>query len=451
MNVSGSWIPESSRGLRTVDRRRQIKAKRLARFWALPIAFVGLVGVVSVPANAASPSRQCKLVDDDAYLASSPKNSDGLLKAQEWLANDKAQADVQVLNDNLSKLGSPLVGTAVDHRNRRIVIVADPDGESVTNLRASVSKLKLGVKVEVIAGCHSQADLAAAIDWITKVGEPSYPTSKNVYFVDAASAQVKINVTDAQFGAVLSEKFGGLVDVTNEQMQIGDISGNRIVDHSPHYGDAAIYGRSGACSTNFTFVTVFGVRTQATAGHCAYDPDNGVFQANDYVTHDGTPYGSNSAGNWSVYPLEMQLISAGSQTYTNSIYTDPGSPTVRQVTSEADLGVGAFVCVGGFISGSNCNNEIYAVNQTWGGKTQLQFTRILAAGNPAPCVPGDSGGAVYQRGAGTTAIAVGMAIDTLLSNDQIPVPVPYFGYWICINHTVASIKAKFGVTLLTTP
>ena len=107
MNVRRSWISESSRGPRTVDRRRQTKAKRLARFWALPIAFVGLVGVVSVPANAASPSRQCKLVDDDAYLASSPKNSDGLLKAQEWLANDKAQADVQVLNDNLSKLDRP--------------------------------------------------------------------------------------------------------------------------------------------------------------------------------------------------------------------------------------------------------------------------------------------------------------------------------------------------------
>ena len=209
---------------------------------------------------------------------------------------------------------------------------------------------------------------------------------------------------------------------------VENLSGGRTNDASPHYGDARI--TSHGCSANFSYTNNgYGFREQVTAGHCGSSGTyfSGANSLGPILTHNDVP--------------DLNQYADLNQNYTNRIYVDPCCPSERNVIGKVNPGVGAFVCVGGSYSLSQCGASITSNPASWcvGGFCQSggirgQLTGVVIAQG------GDSGGIVYQRSGDTNAIAAGMI------NAGVQAGGDYF-----FGHTIAQIEATYALTLLTVP
>ncbi len=379
----------------------------------------------------------CSHIDDTAYLSGAINTEEGYSDRQAWLASPIAQESLSQLNDFLGSFKTGIVGTTIDHENQRLLVVLDPSKSFEAAVAAEVAKLSPSFKVDVVAGCHSRSELEAAMSWLRQARVEGSVSSSVISYIDAASSQVAALVSNPEDEKVISGALGALVRVTLAQGQMDDFS--RSSDASPHYGDAAISGNGSLCSTNFVFKTVYNTRIVATAGHCG-----------SASWYSGSHLVGTTIGTPSLSPDVQALFDAG-QTYTNKIYTDPGSPTSRNVITKSDAGNGEFVCVGGAVTLAQCGNEVWAVNADFNGFHNLALSRI-ASSTALPCDHGDSGGVVYQRSNTGTNNAIAVGLELTGNVDPVTgIPTPAYGFWICGFMQVSQTEALLGVSVLTTP
>ncbi len=312
------------------------------------------------------------------------------------------------------RLSRGLIGTALDHAGKAIVVVVDPGRTSIAGLQG---RLNAAVHspgnagpppaVRVQAGCFDAAQLLdaatvlAARNWHADAARAAYS-----YYLDPATSTYQVTV-DSRYpdaAAMLAKTLGGRVSVATGTVGRAD----RFNDGRPHYGGSAIGLASNhvnVCTSGFVVRhTSDGLRGATTAGHCF---NNGVL-----ISSGSQAYGATSGKiDFPVYDM-MNVLSAV-ETFQNIIHVDPCCPTTRTQSGAADPVVGTTsVCISGMTSLARCGITISSLDAVL--CDQYGCTPGLIAGSRADHLlvsqPGDSGAPVYTRPGSTTALARGMNI-----------------------------------------
>lgn len=237
-----------------------------------------------------------------------------------------------------------------------------------------------------------------------------------------------------------SHRFGEAIRVAEVPDGFGTLSGARDADYSPHYGDAKIWmpgwdPDEQYCSSNFTFVSnVWGVRVQATAGHCTLAlGDDFVSSWNSYgeVTYrDNNP--------------DLAGLYLASQTYTNVIWTTPCCPSTRNVIGDVTPPIGDSICVGGATTLAQCGIAVANYTGSYCDNGYCASQLLTTCSPVVHGLPGDSGGVAYQRSGSSNALAVGMILWGQWAN------VPWCGTATMIR-PIPAIENQLNATLLTSP
>ncbi|MGQ0572637.1 MAG: S1 family peptidase [Pseudonocardia sp.] len=188
------------------------------------------------------------------------------------------------------------------------------------------------------------------------------------------------------------------------------VAASRGDDFSPYWGGA----RWNGCSTGFAF-TINGARKMLSAGHCG---SNGQ-TAND---GGGQRMGTISGDNNSRDRLYINTESSG-RIYTGGVGSGESSNAVAGASRSF---VGNIVCSSGAYSGTRCNSQVVAVNQTINiGYLVFGTVRAEQRDRQAAIGQGDSGGPSYTATSGNsrvTAKGTHTAIDTSTARPCTGVP-----------------------------
>ncbi len=379
---------------------------------------------------------ECGLPNQTALDAASETKADGEKEYQSWLAHDEVQAALANLWELEDRLGNQVIGLAIDHINEQMVLVVDPDlpTEDRAKIDSAAAGLDVPFQVATKSGCNSKRALDDVVQALTGDRNGRYAGLVYSFGVNTETAQVQISTQDPQLAAVLQKRFGNLVAIDDEAAAPTPLSGGRLSDASPHYGDARL---DMGCTSNIPMVGGYGVRASMTAAHCG---GNGTtFKSGGNLIGYGISANDTSA--------DYVMIYHGSQTYNKTFYTDPGSPATRSVSGKVNVGVGSMVCAGGSYSLADCGAEVWQAT-SW--NTPNGVTIVWGARRSASeewiCEPGDSGGVVYQR-SGTSGSLIAGLITGGVVNVSTGEPAPVFGYHVCYFQGITGIENQSGYVL----
>lgn len=379
---------------------------------------------------------------ENATLKGSPRlTEEGYLEGEAWIAGENGQAAVRALNARLDRERSQVLGVIPDHDQRRVLVVVDSgtsSAEYMEQLDSEVAAVAPELRPQVRPSCHPRGPLDATVERLRSTSKDLGIKGPFGFTISAATATVEIVADSPDDAATMQQEFGDTVTILPGRPS--EFQGSRTSDSSPHYGDAKITTGWSPCSSNFSFVSnAYGTQVTATAGHCG----------------SGSWYsGANLVGDtiyWSSNP-DVEMLYAAGQNHTNQIYTTPGSPTTRSVTSKHNLTLNEYTCAGGYVTESDCGAYVTstAYYQCISGvcRNYVQIFRLSDPGDYI-CNHGDSGGVIYQRSGSSNAIANGMINAGTV--DGGGVPLYGFGGYDCWTTPISQIESTLNVSLKITP
>ena len=153
---------------------------------------------------------------------------------QDWLANPRAQEDVDRINDVVNaiapgpaaaevtfeydplalQLSDGVIGMTWDHVKQLFLVVVDPGVIAIDELQRDLLAVSGELRVEVRAGCHSIEDITAARQVLR--GRNWHNKAMYMFYLDPATGAFKVYMAEAdrEAGNALSEALGEMVDVT---------------------------------------------------------------------------------------------------------------------------------------------------------------------------------------------------------------------------------------------
>ena len=368
--------------------------------------------------------RLCGVSDDSSLKAAAVETTDGHWSHEDWLAKESSQDEVFRIHEKLgalpaltgsgaastpetetlaSRLASGVVGVTADNVTQRFIVVVDSSVVSLDVVGEALREISSELQIEVRPSCHSIAQLAATEETLNaRQWHPSATEASLGYYMDPATGSFKVTFSssDDEVAQSLKDTLGNTVEITyGEPSRRG-----RLDDGNPHYGGAGIGegADNNFCTSGFTIVHD-GSRGSVTAGHC--------FENGESVYSGPQEYGT-TAGKAFFPTYDMIRIESSTQEYDNVIHVDPCCPSVRDVTSDGDTAVNAYVCVSGMTTRAKCGVKVVSMSATLcdyqGCTGNLGFAedengRTISG-------PGDSGAPVYSRWSGNTAPIRGMLI-----------------------------------------
>ena len=135
----------------------------------------------------------------------------------------------------------------------------------------------------------------------------------------------------------------------------------------------------------------------------------------------------------------MEMVYAAGQTYTNRIYTDPGSPTSRTVVGKVNPGTNDYVCSSGSFTLAKCGGDIINTNESLCDSSGCTTNLTQTFNFDSFCQGGDSGGPWYQRSGSSNALAAGLHVGGWEA----------FGGKSCVFHKISTVESTLQATLLT--
>jgi hypothetical protein len=364
------------------------------------------------------------------------RDPDGASESERWLI------DGQPTNDGLNALleghDEVLLGVVPDFDRHALVVVLteNASADGVSRLTNEIASRNFDLEVVIERGCNSKEELQGVMDALATDPRLRELGAVHGSWIAPGLSKVAVIASTADAAEHIARTFGDLVSVA-VSTEMGRNIGGRTNDSSPHYGDANIYSATTlGCSSNFTLVSVFSFRFNATAGHC-----DGTHSGGGGVTYFSGPhtFGASTARH---FPNpDMQGLHTAGQNYTNVIYVNGGTISV---TGKVDIGQNGYACVGGAFSGVQCFSQIISTNAQFcdasGCTTNLHQTYL--AGSTPDSVPGDSGGVVFQL-SGLNALGAGLIVAGTTQQA--------FGGYTTWYHTMSAVESTLAATLLTSP
>jgi hypothetical protein len=242
------------------------------------------------------------------------------------------------------------------------------------------------------------------------------------------------------FGAVVAAVVAVTAPVASSDPPPG-----RYQDVQPHFGGAAVTLHTDFCTSGFS-VRKNGSRTTGSvvAGHCFPKPDDGVSSGDQFYGQVATVVYDHTH--------DMSLVTGAKetpQTYSPSIWVDPGLPAARRVIRARDPLPTDSLCVSGAKSANHCgltfrpNEKVQSCSLPTDDPPNFCTTGLSLAINPSPdpvVRRGDSGAPLYVLDKDTGGvIIVGMLVGGDLNN---PATVAF--------EPISFIQQSLGVTVLVT-
>ncbi|MEX2323651.1 MAG: hypothetical protein WEA29_07785 [Acidimicrobiia bacterium] len=367
----------------------------------------------------------CGVSDDSHLLAGATETEAGHFSHEDWIANERAQEDVNRVHGILanlprsksldgnttpeeetlaSRLSQGVVGVTHDNVTQQFIIVVDATVIDMEGLKTDLAVLEseLDIDIQIRPGCHSIDDLARA-ETVLRGRAWHADASKATYgfYVDPATATFNVTLSpeNRALGDALGETLGELVTI-----EYGEPSRRgRLNDGEPHYGGAGIGTlNNNFCTSGFTIVKS-GARGSVTAGHC---------YSNGTSVYSGPQYYGYSTGKASFPTYDMIRIASSVETYANKIHVDPCCPSVRTVVSDADTQVDNYVCVSGMVTRAVCGLRVVSMSgelcDALGCTPNLGIAEDPAGRTVGQ--GGDSGAPIYTRWSNNRAQIHGMEI-----------------------------------------
>ncbi|MGH3872895.1 MAG: S1 family peptidase [Pseudonocardiaceae bacterium] len=275
------------------------------------------------------------------------------------------------------------------------------DGALPPAAARAVSEARAGVAVQVLAARYSQAELRTEADRVVRI------TGVTAVSPNADGTGLSVSVAPGTHPDITSN-----VPITQTDVAAPALASR--ADDSPPYWGGALWSAGGRCSTGFA-IRIGGVSKMLSAGHCA---------ANGNTARDGggQVMGTVSGDNNAYDRLYINTTSAG-RVYNGGV-TSTGAPNgefSNPVIGALSSRVGDYVCTSGSFSGTRCNIQVKAINQTinvgyliYQTVRAEQLDRTNAVGN------GDSGGPVEQVAADTTKVYAKGTITALDPSTAVP-------------------------------
>lgn len=319
---------------------------------------------------------------------------------------------------------------------------------SVTMSRRKTTRIGLLLAVATLAfgalsSANAQADpdvptpasVNAAERALRSQAVPGARTEPYAYYQDAKSGGIVVET--ASLTGTLAKSLRSLFGKTVNLKQ-GKVSrAGRNDDANPHKGGARIHTQSYSqgCSSGVMLQRA-GVNHMVTAGHC-YNANQKVYSGQNYF----------GLVNVRKFPNpDLALINGnGSQYYANHIWTTPGSPSARVVSTKWTTVVGHHVCTSGAYSLERCGATVNTMNASFCDQEGCTYN-LARAQNAGQLVAqlGDSGGPVYQK-RGVNGLAFqGIIVATSLNLSSTSGDTVWF-------HTVQTIESSLGGTIVMTP
>lgn len=342
-----------------------------------------------------------------------------------WLDQPGAKAALRQLDEIDARRDSAVIGWFRDYLNQTIHVVTDPsmDGERERVAASFGAATADGANVVVESSCYSRSELDLVLERIAAEDWHDVADIARFVAIDPRIGRVlvRLEADKASQKETLEAMFGDKVRVE----LVADFGGlqSRTADAAPHKGGSALNNYSSAppyafrCTSGFTLV-VSGVRKALTAGHCYAGFNTSVYSGPNY-------FGAKSAStNW--YPAnDLMLLYSSTTSYSNVIYTDPGTPSTRSINASRDANASdTNVCVSGYVSKNLCNFQPTSFSggcwQPAGESTcwsTSYLTLLFGPGNNTQ--PGDSGAPSYVPSGSSWAVIVGMHAGTNGSGTSI--------------------------------
>lgn len=396
----------------------------------------------------------CGMPDTAELLAHAVETPDGHWDYQEWIAGAAEQAELPVLALALSAFGESVLEPAVDHVNRRVIVVASRAELDRGELRRALEAAQLRLPLRLQEACHDVASLKAVeatllerrwhpkardqrfasyLDagrgaWVVTF-DPEYDPTPGSAIADE-HAKEKRRSTAEKVGRALEKRFGALVSVGfGPAGRFG-----RLDDAERHFGGAGIGSSPGtyACTAGFVVRRASSLSTigAVTAGHCFPNLTSVYSGAQFYGTANGkAPFPQ----------LDMMRIDPSGQLFTNVIHTGPNAPLTRTQLGRADPSVGDFVCISGMITGAKCGAEVTTLTTGQICDSSGCTSNLARAQRPGVTInqPGDSGAPIYSQSGASGAIINGMNLGANTCCSET------------LFHKVSQVEANLGVITMT--
>lgn len=334
---------------------------------------------------------------------------ESVLPFQEWTASPQADAALTAIA-GWAEQAPGVMGVHLDHDSQSVVVTysSDESPESVRGLNgAALRVLDKRVKLKLQASCFTVGAVDRALEVLSSrawaKGE-SFPIGWG-YRPDDGRVLVTLPTSAAAAAERLQALVGDVVAVRFSDGELGRTAG-RFDDDPPHYAGAQLnINNVPTCTAGFA-MDINSRRWITTAGHCSGEGVTYQNGGNDYYGVSRSRFFANP---------DLMLVGNTAGNFTNRIYTDPGSPTTRTVTSKVRSGVLNF-CLSGHVTRAVCGVELVADNSTYCDDYNNVSTCTFAlyyVNSPTGAniiAGGDSGGPAYGRTGTTAASARGMII-----------------------------------------
>ena len=147
---------------------------------------------------------------------------------------------------------SGIIGTALDNVSQSLVIAIDTDLVDANVVKGLLLPVAGQIRIEIVPGCHSVAELEAAHDVIeAREWHPDARRATYGYYYDVAKDAFVFTFSedDATVAAALNETLTDFVIVSvGAPSRLG-----RLDDGQPHYGGAGIGTQNNNfCTSGFT-------------------------------------------------------------------------------------------------------------------------------------------------------------------------------------------------------
>lgn len=199
------------------------------------------------------------------------------------------------------------------------------------------------------------------------------------------------------------------------------------------------------CTSFATVVLPTGENGSVTADHC-YQNGQSLASGPNQPGQGSEYYGSvHGRDDYPTYDME-RISPLDGEYFAPWIYTNPASPSIRQVTGAGDPGVGAMLCASDHETLNVCGLEVLVVDATYcindgapGDGCRKHTFKVRKAGEQI-IQGGDSGEPLYARPTDSTALIRGMGFAKGSTGD---------GSDVIWAHHWSSIRDHLNVTIAT--
>ncbi len=359
--------------------------------WAL-IAVLTIAATIVTQASALAqppdkpplPARSVHTLAGETTPPPGFRSWDQLMAVQQRL--DAAADRIKARRDNA------FTGIVVSAEQRRLTVYWK-DGRPPAAATNTINEARRDGSVQVLAARYSEAELLAEANRVARM-DGATAVSPNI-----DGSGLSVSFAPGRQTAITSN-----VPITQTDTAAPQLA-SRGNDSPPYWGGA----RWNGCTTGFA-ISIGGVSKMLSAGHCAANGNTARDGGGDVM---GTVSGDSNAYD----RLYINTSSAG-QVYNGGVGTGEFSNPVIGASSNR---VGDYVCTSGAYSGTRCNIQVTAINQTINVGYLIYQTvraekvdRTNAAGN------GDSGGPVLSVAADPTKVIAKGTITAIDPSTAVP-------------------------------